>query len=100
MTSENPKIKAYIEHSYERGIEARNNHTHQSFIPEKTTSAHPRFLGLAQSIYERREKTKVEIKVPLFQDENTNLTEPTEREPFPGQIYMDGMHFGMGCSCL
>ena len=28
------------------------------------------------------------------------MTEATEREPFPGQIYMDAMHFGMGCSCL
>jgi len=24
----------------------------------------------------------------------------TYNEPFPGQIYMDAMHFGMGCSCL
>ena len=61
---------------------------------------HPRFLGLAQSIYERRGKQKVEIKVPIYQDENTNLTEATEREPFPGNIYMDSMHFGMGSSCL
>jgi len=42
----------------------------------------------------------VDIQVPIFQDENTNVTEPTEREPYPGKIYMDGMHFGMGCSCL
>ena len=38
--------------------------------------------------------------MPVFQDERTNLQEATESEPFPGQIYMDGMHFGMGCSCL
>ena len=69
------------------------------FIPEKTCSPHPRFLGLAQSIYERRQK-KVEIQVPIYRDENTNLTEATEREPFPGSIYMDSMHFGMGSSCL
>lgn len=24
----------------------------------------------------------------------------TEEEPFPGQIYGDAMHFGMGNSCL
>ena len=66
MTSDNPKIRTYIERSYERGIEGRNVHTHQNFIPEKTASPHPRFLGLAQSIYERRGKQKVEIKVPLF----------------------------------
>lgn len=80
-------------------MEQLNKHTHQSFIPEKTASPHPRFLGLAKSIYERREK-KVEIKVPLYQDENTDLTSVTDREPFAGQIYMDSMHFGMGASCL
>jgi len=26
----------------------------------------------------------------------TNMTEPTEAEPYPGEIYMDAMHFGMG----
>lgn len=26
--------------------------------------------------------------------------EATADEPFPGFIYMDAMHFGMGCSCL
>jgi len=24
------------------------------------------------------------------------MTEATESEPFPGEIYMDAMHFGMG----
>ena len=38
--------------------------------------------------------------MPVYRDENTNLSEVTESEPYPGQIYMDGMHFGMGCSCL
>lgn len=52
-----------------------------------------------QSIRERRGK-KVEILVPLYQDTNTNMTEVTNDEPFPGQIYMDAMAFGMGCSCL
>lgn len=99
MTSSNEKVRKYIEKSYERGVEEGNNHTHQCFIPEKTASPHPRFLGLAQSIYERREK-KVDIRVPIYQDEHTNLTQPTKREPYPGQIYMDAMHFGMGSSCL
>ena len=26
--------------------------------------------------------------------------EKTIEEPYPGKIYMDAMHFGMGCSCL
>jgi glutamate--cysteine ligase catalytic subunit len=76
-----------------------NKHTHQQFIPEKIASPHPRFLGLAQSIYERRGE-KVNIQVPLYPDENTDMAAQTENEPFPGQIYMDAMHFGMGSSCL
>jgi len=89
----------YIERCEERGIEQSNKYTAQKFIPEKLCSPHPRFLGLAMCIKERR-GCKVEIKVPIFEDERTNLTEATEAEPFPGQIYMDSMHFGMGCACL
>lgn len=68
-------------------------------MPEKTASPHPRFIGLAKSIYERRGK-KVDIKVPLYQDEHTDMETHNEAEPYPGQIYMDAMHFGMGASCL
>jgi len=35
----------------------------------------------------------------LYIDKNTNL-EASEYEPYPGMIYMDAMHFGMGCCCL
>ena len=28
------------------------------------------------------------------------MTVETKDEPYPGQIYMDAMHFGMGCSCV
>lgn len=28
------------------------------------------------------------------------MTEATDDEPYPGQIYMDAMHFGMGQCCL
>ena len=38
--------------------------------------------------------------MPRFQDENTDNTTTSEDEPHAGQIYMDSMHFGMGCSCL
>ena len=44
--------------------------TEQLFIPEKTASPHPRFLGLAKSIKDRRGK-KVEIIVPRYQDSKT-----------------------------
>lgn len=52
-----------------------------------------------KSIRERRGE-KVKILVPIFHDKYTNVSDPTSEEPYPGQIYMDAMHFGMGCSCL
>jgi glutamate--cysteine ligase catalytic subunit len=69
------------------------------FVLDSTINTHPRFSNLVQSIRERRGE-KVEIRVPLFKDERTNMTEATEDEPFPGEIYMDAMHFGMGQCCL
>jgi hypothetical protein len=41
-------------------------------VPEIIASPHPRFLGLAQSIRERRQE-KVNIQVPVYVDKNTNL---------------------------
>jgi len=38
--------------------------------------------------------------IPLYPDANTNMSVPTSDEPYPGQIYMDAMGFGMGNSCL
>jgi len=55
-------------------------------------------LGLAQSIRERRTE-KVQILSPIYQDVNTKKV-ATADEPFPGFIYGDAMHFGMGNSCL
>jgi glutamate--cysteine ligase catalytic subunit len=52
-----------------------------------------------KSIRERR-GDKVKILVPIYPDENTNMTVATHDEPYPGSIYMDAMGFGMGCSCL
>jgi hypothetical protein len=52
-----------------------------------------------KSIRERRGE-KVKILIPLYKDTNTNMTVETKDEPYPGQIYMDAMHFGMGCSCV
>ena len=53
---------------------------------------HPRFAGLTKNIRTRR-GSKVEIKVPIFKDINTNLN----NEPFPNFVHMDSMAFGMGC---
>jgi len=47
----------------------------------------------------RREKI-VEIYVPLFMDENTDLAEINKTEPKEGFIHMDAMTFGNGACCL
>ena len=98
MTSTIAANKKLIEQDYALGLKNTNELTNQLFIPEKTASPHPRFLGLARTIYDRRGK-KVDIQVPRFQDTKTN-TAVTEREPVQNMIYMDSMHFGMGASCL
>lgn len=38
--------------------------------------------------------------IPIYHDINTNLTIKTFDEPFPGNIYMDAMGFGMGSTCF
>lgn len=38
--------------------------------------------------------------MPRFVDENTEVNSTSEEEPHAGKIYMDSMHFGLGCSCL
>jgi glutamate--cysteine ligase catalytic subunit len=84
---------------YEGRLEERNEFTKSKFIIDQTENPHPRFPGLMKSIRERR-GDKVQILVPIYPDTNTNMTKATDEEPFPGSIYMDAMHFGMGCSCL
>ena len=76
-------------------VSSLNPASKSQFVIDQTINTHPRFAGLVKSIRERR-GSKVEIRVPLFKDEKTNMTEPTKDEPFPGEIYMDAMHFGMG----
>jgi glutamate--cysteine ligase catalytic subunit len=76
-----------------------NEFSKSFFTFDSCINPHPRFSGLVKSIRQHREE-KVEIRVPIFKDEKTNVTEPTKREPFPGDIYMDAMAFGMGQCCL
>ena len=84
---------------YQGRLEDRNEYSKSKFVIDSTENPHPRFSGLMKSIRERRGE-KVKILIPIYKDENTNMTVPTEEEPEPGMIYMDSMHFGMGCSCL
>lgn len=69
------------------------------FVMDQTVNPHVRFPGIMQSIRERRGE-KVNIQIPIFQDKNTDMVSKSKEEPYPGKIYMDSMHFGMGCSCL
>ncbi|CAM9235173.1 unnamed protein product, partial [Hapterophycus canaliculatus] len=71
------------------------------FVPDSVINPHPRFAALTKNIRERRGR-KVDIQIPLFQDEKTpefmaeNLPEGADRPT----IHMDAMAFGMGCCCL
>lgn len=98
MVSNDAALQAQITEAYEKGVQKMNPWTDGKFVPEFTANPHGRFLGLAKSIRERRQE-KVCIKSPIFQDVNTSMA-ATDEEPFPGFIYMDAMHFGMGNSCL
>jgi len=80
-------------------LEKINKFSKSKFVIDGTENPHPRFSGIMKSIRERRGE-KVKILVPIYPDTNTNLSKPTDDEPYPGHIYMDAMHFGMGCSCL
>jgi glutamate--cysteine ligase catalytic subunit len=60
---------------------------------------HPRFGTLTCNIRKRR-GSKVCIKIPIYKDEKTDMTSSSDKEPFPGYIYMDCMAFGMGSCCF
>jgi glutamate--cysteine ligase catalytic subunit len=77
-----------------------NNPYSESIIGKDVLiNPHPRFGTLAGNIRKRR-GSKVCIKVPIYKDEKTDLTSSSEKEPFPGYIYMDCMAFGMGNCCF
>ena len=75
-----------------------NPFTKSIYLNDNIINKHPRFGTLAKNIRERRGK-KVEIKIPIFKDINTNLTS-TPEEPYPNYVYMDAMGFGMGNCCV
>ena len=69
-----------------------NPYSKSIYTSDMIINRHPRFAGLTKNIRTRR-GSKVEIKVPIFKDINTNLN----NEPFPDFVHMDSMAFGMGC---
>ena len=73
-----------------------NNLSKSNYLSDKIINRHPRFGNLTRNIRLRRGE-KVEIKIPIYKDKNTNLDTKTEEEPYPGYINMDAMGFGMGC---
>ncbi|CAD8050950.1 unnamed protein product [Paramecium sonneborni] len=80
-------------------VEPICNYFSQSiYFDDRIINPHPRYATLAQNIRLRR-GSKVEIKIPLFIDQNTKI-EQSEYEPNPGFITMDHMGFGMGNCAL
>ena len=75
-----------------------NPYTKSIYLNDNIINKHPRFATLAKNIRERRGK-KVEIKIPIFKDINTNF-KVTPEEPYPNYVYMDAMGFGMGNCCV
>jgi len=72
--------------------------SHSQFVHDETISCHPRFITNTENIRLRRGE-KISLLAPIYHDKNTSF-EPTENEPYPGFIYMDALHFGMGSGCL
>ncbi|CBN79467.1 Glutamate cysteine ligase [Ectocarpus siliculosus] len=93
-----------------------------AYIPDVVINPHPRFGALTKNIRARR-GNNVDIRIPLFRDENTpefhggeaalppppgaappaacpiNPTQGLEKAHGP-HVHMDAMAFGMGCCCL
>ena len=93
-SNENNKIieKKKVETKYElkkkEKLELNSNpYTKSIFLNDNIINKHPRFGTLAKNIRERRGK-KVEIKIPIFKDINTNL-EANPEEPYPNFVYME-----------
>ena len=94
-------------------------HSLSTLLPDYVINPHPRFAALTRNIRVRR-GGKVDIRVPLFQDERTPevLREAGKLDAITGQgstpsysidadhfepdldIHMDTMGFGMGMCCL
>ncbi|CAH1117918.1 unnamed protein product [Phaedon cochleariae] len=82
----------------------KSGETRSIFLPDETVNqGHPRFLGLARNIRERRGDTP-SINIPVFRDTNTKIpiddTQTYYKDALPDHVYMDAMGFGMGCCCL
>jgi hypothetical protein len=94
-----PIAQTFQKHPYNSKELIENNIFSKSqFTNDYIVNPHPRFGCLARNIRTRRGE-KVEILVPIYNDEKTNC-DITDDEPFPGFIYIDSMAFGMGSTCF
>ena len=64
-------------------LENLNSASKSLFTLDDSVNPHPRFLGLVQSIRERRGE-KVCITAPLFKDTKTDFDRVSKEEPLPG----------------
>jgi len=78
--------------------EEYNTASKSEYVLDDITNPHPRFPAMMTSVRKRRGK-KVDIRVPLYPDENTGIGK-IDGHRTPGEIHMDSQHFGMGASCL
>lgn len=78
--------------------EEHNEVTGSKYILDDFINPHPRFPGMMKNVRDRRGK-KVDIRAPLYQDENTGVGK-IDGEMTPGEIYMDCQLFGMGICCV
>ena len=73
---------------------------HSIYVPDYIINPHPRFAALTRNIRSRR-GGKVDIRVPLYRDENTpEFIAPSTSDASTPYIHMDCMAFGMGMCCL
>ncbi len=67
------------------------------YVSDDIISPGPRFKTLTSNIRARRGK-KVNVRVPLFEDDST--PEFKDDKGSPRDVHMDAPAFGMGCCCL
>ena len=98
-----PRVKEDHEDDYDEEekdplYDEVNPSSRSQFVHDDLINPHPRFSTMTENIRLRRGE-KVCILAPIYKDEKT-ATEETKDEPYPGYIYMDAQHFGMGSGCL
>lgn len=77
-----------------------NNSSGSVFIPDEVICPiYARYHLLTRNIRQRRGQ-KIDIRIPIFKDKNTQI--PVDGAPAdqPNVVYMDSLGFGGGCCCI